>query len=526
MPDFEEIVLGRPERGKKSALLVALIVFVVYFSLYRGPAEGYWDTYIAVPASLIAGEPVDFRNEDGEPAFAPSLHQSLPQDLVAPDSYGIATKDQRIGAAVLAAPFFRLFRVFGFRLLYALLPALAAMLFFSVVQGLTGRRWLGVFAGLTLVLNPFLLSYQSLNANFAALTLLVALLLVLETEPFRPVVAGLLLGALGGLRNMAVIFVPIFLVWVFLAGLERTPGKPLARRWGALKAVLLFGFGALLTILPITYWKEFAFGSPIAHPSQYPHFQGFRPTFEHAIMGLQFKFNGLLNYPFHTHWVRTPHFPYPVFLLLPMLFLSTLGIVGCGLGFVGFRPMVREHRRLTWLLLAWLFVGCLFWAFQENWEELKMSFLFLVMPPVFVFIAFGLGRFTAIGEFRTNLFTIVGFGIVAAIVLKFAFFLQFPADDRWYERFPKARDNVSQLDGLPPEKRLSPEFFLTRETDEERLELKKKLTTVCIFPCSHLPLRTDMATLGTTVKEELQTDRLTVRNVWDLIYAQQPPPSP
>jgi hypothetical protein len=527
MPDFEEIVLGRAERGKKSALLVALLVFVVYFSLYQGPAQGYWDTYISVPASIIAGEAVSFQDADGFPSYEGTITGQLPHDLVQPESYGVATKDQRIGAAIQAAPFFRLFRVFGFRLVYALIPALTAMLFFLLVQNLTGRRWLGVVAALGLVLNPFLLSFQCLNANFGALLLMVALLLVLDIDPFRPLVAGLLLGVMGGLRNMAIIYAPLLIVWVYLIGAQRVSGRRVARRLGGVKAAGAFVLGAFLTILPITYWKEFAFSSPFAHPSQYAHFQGYRPTFPHSFFGLEFHFNGLLNFPFHTEWIRTPHFPFPVFLTIPLVFISALGILGIGIGMLGFSPLAREHRKTAWMGIAWLLVTCLFWGFQENWEELKMSFLFLAFPPLLLFISFGLGRLTAIGELRRNFMTLLAVTVVTIVLTKFAFFLEFPQDQRWYVRFPKAAMNHSGLSGLPEEKRLAPEFFLTRETEDERLEVKQRLTAVCLFPCQYLPIQTHLGTLGTSVDEELNQARLEVGNIWDTIYAQQDaPPSP
>lgn len=525
MPDFEEIVLGRVERGKKSALLAALLVFAIYFALYQGPATGYWDTYISVPASLIAGEPVNFHNADGSPAQSGAIEGRLPHDLVRPESFGIATKDQRIGAAIQAAPFFRLFRGFGFRLLYALIPALTTMLFYLVVHQLTGRRWIGMVAALGLALNPFVLSYQSLNANFPAMLLLVAILLMLQMEPLRPLVAGLLLGVFGGIRNMGIIYAPLFLIWVYFIAAERTEGKTAARRLGGLRGAALFALGALLTILPITYWKEFAFGSPLAHPSQFAHFQGFRPTFEHTFLGLKFLFNGLLNFPFHSHWVRTPHFPFPVFLMIPLVLISSIGLIGVGLGFLGVKPLMREHRRTALMAMAWFVVTCLFWAFQENWEELKMSFLFLGLPPLFLFVAFGIGRLTAIGAVRSNFLTLLSVSIVLVILTKFAFFLEFPQDQRWYERFPKAAANVSQLSGLPEHKRLAPEFFLTRETDEERLEAKRRMTSICLLPCQYLPLQTSWESIGTTVERELDQPRLVVGNVWDTIYAQQQAPA-
>jgi len=520
LSDFEEIVLGQREKGKKSAFAIALIVFAVYLFIYQGPAEGYWDTYIAVPAAVSAGVAVDFRGSDGEPAYEYGLAGTLPEDLVQKDTFGIATKDQRVGAAILAAPFFKLFRVFGFRLLYALIPALTALIFFSVVHRATTRRWLAFLAAGVLLLNPFMLSFQRMNANFTALLLLTTLFLVMETDPVRPFFAGLLLGVLGGVRNMGIIFAPIFLLWVYFSVSRDAPGKPLRKKAAGLRGALLFGAGAFVAILPFMLWKEFAFGSPFAHPSQYAHFQGFRPTFLHSIMGLEFRFNGLLNYPFIDSFVRTPHFSFPVFLLLPLVILRSFGMVLFALAFLGVSVAFNTDRKRAWYVLAWLVIGYFFWAFQENWEELKMSFLMLQLPPLVLLMAFGLQRLTAIGGVRRNVISLLAALILLTVGLKFCFYLEFPQDQRWYQRFPKAAVNASELDGLPPEKRLDPEFFLTRETDEERLAEKKRFTAMCLIPCAYLPLDTNADSWGTEVRHELDTRVLKVRNVWDTIYAQ------
>lgn len=525
MPDFEEIVLGRRERGKKSALFVALIVFSCYMVLYEGPAEGYWDTYVAVPAVLIAGEPVDFRSASGTPAYDYQLSRKLPGDLVAPGTFGIATKDQRIGAAVLSAPFFKLFRVFGFRLLYALIPALTALIFFSLVHRITGKRWTAFVTSLVLVLNPFVWSFQNMNANFGALLFVVAIFMAIETDPLRPFVAGLLFGAMGGLRNMAVIFAPLLALWLYSRRKDTVEGGRLARRMAGFNAVLMFGLGAFVAILPFMYWKQFAFGSPFAHPSQYPHFQGFRPTFAHAFMGLEFQFNGLLNFPFHDQWIRTPHFPFPVFLMIPLLFFSCFGLIPMGLSLLGLSSALKENRRLALTMVGWFFTATIFWVFQENWEELKMSFIFLALPPVMVFLAYGLEQMTRVVLLKRHLIVLGTIIALVIVALKFSFFLEFPQDQRWYQRFPKAGRNESALNGLPAERRLAPEFFLTRETEEERLEEKRRLTSICFFYCRYLPVDYEVSGIGSRIREELETNTLTVRPVWDQIYAQQEPRS-
>lgn len=543
MPEFEEIILGNPEKGKKTAWVVGLVVFSVYFALYQGPAKGYWDTYITVPAVLMSGDKVDFRTPEGEPAFEYSLSQRLPHDLVGKGTYGIATKDQRIGAAVVSAPFYRLFGPLGFRLLFALIPCLASVAFFTMVQRLTGKRWLGFLGALLVVLNPFVLSYQRMNPNFIGLALVTVLFLLLESEPFLPLLAGVVLGVLGGVRNMVLIYVPILLVWVYVKGRQLHRGKPLAEKWSGIKAVLLFTAGALVMILPFMYWKQFAFGSPIAHPSQYPHFEGFRPTFPHSFLGLKFNFNGLLNYPFFDEWVRTPHFPFPVFLLIPLVFLSSFGLLLIGIGILGISQADRYSRRLCRVHLAWILISWAFWGFQENWEELKMSFLFMVIPSVVLFIVYGFERLTSIENLKASVLTLASIVVTMVVVLKLMFFLEFPEDERWYRRFPKAGANRPQggrvtveechlgrtaadfraapAGGLPEDRRLDPEFFLVGESKCEKLEQKLKLTSACFLPCRYLPIELNVRDAIEKAFKEASRRSVTVEDIWSRIYAQQ-----
>jgi hypothetical protein len=61
------------------------------------------------------------------------------------------------------------------------------------------------------------------------------------------------------------------------------------------------------------------------HSSQFNAFEGFRPTFPHSLGPWTFEFNGLLNVPFHHSWTRTPHFPFPIYLVALLLPVVTWG---------------------------------------------------------------------------------------------------------------------------------------------------------------------------------------------------------
>ena len=85
--------------------LCAVLLFVFAFFNYEGPATGYWDSYIAAPALLMLNRTVDFTDTTGESLYTYTLPGSLPENLVDESTYGVASKDQRLGSAIMFAPF-------------------------------------------------------------------------------------------------------------------------------------------------------------------------------------------------------------------------------------------------------------------------------------------------------------------------------------------------------------------------------------------------------------------------------------
>jgi len=506
MGDFEEIVLGKQERGKKSGLVIALVTFAVYFALYDGPAAGSWDTAIAVPSSLIAGVSV----ASADPT-APA--GTLSADLINPSGEIMPGGLSTLWAAAIAAPFFRLFNVFGLRLFHAMIPALTALVFFGLVHRLTSRRWLGFLASAALVLNPFVLSFQRLNPNFPAMLMISALFLMLETPPLRPLFAGLLLGALAAVKSEAVVFIPIVLLWTHRKAFDEAAGKKTRERKlvaaGAAGWLLL---GALVLSLPLLYWQHLNVGllpTESALPGTPAAAGG---SFRHEILGIPFGMDGMLSFPFAEAVVRTPHFPQPVFLLIPLVMLRCFGLVLGSLAILGIPASHAANRSLSWRLLLWIALAVLVLSFQENWEELKMSNVMLLLPPLVLLMAFGLqavANFTLIGR---SAVTIAVSAVLLAAFLKSSFYLEFPADSRWYHRFPKAAENSSGLDGLPRDKRLGPEFFVTRETEKENLIEKSRLSQACVLPCEYFPIDWCPEDALVRAASELQTRRLTVKS--------------
>jgi len=497
-----------------AATLASLLVAGVAFATYRGPTTGYWDTYIAVPAALIAGTAVEFVDVDGSPLYVARTPARLPGDLVQPDSFRIATKDQQVGAGIHHALGFLALGRAGYRALHAIGLGLAALLAFLAIERAGVRGPLALALGVLTALNPMSFALGTLNPGLVSLSLIALLfVLLLQPEPSW-LAAGMVLGVLGGVRDMSVFFVPALFVWLVT---ERA-------RW---RALALLTLGALVTIAPVMAWKSYAYGDPLANPTQYAHFEGFRPFFPHHLFGLEFPFNGLLNRPFHSEWVRTPHFAFPTVLSLPLVFLRCYGAVPCALAVVGAALVVRRHPRLA--ALTWMWVG-LFWlflAFQENWEELKMSTVLLMFVPWGMWIGIAL---EGIAAWRREPRARAAAGATLALSVAFlalprvARAVELPPDPRWYERFPHAARNESGLAELPDDERLTWKLFYTREQSPEIARNRELLTSIWPWPMPYVPRPAGAAP---PIESEWGAKSLRIFEVWRRIYGEVgPEPAP
>ena len=490
-------------------LLGALILGAFGLVRFDGPSRGYWDTYITVPAMFMTGQPVDLVRIDGTPRFAYELQGSIPEDTFDPDSYGISSKDQRIGTGILFAAPFAVFAMAAFRWVYAISWVL---LFYFAVKAFTslGVRWWAAFgAAAWLVANPFSLYLDRLNGNLFGLVLLAFVWLLLSERKPSWWLVGAVYGIVGGIRNEAIVVAPLFLgfAWMHTRSVSGT-ARALGTAVGA----------ALVTIAPVLIWNDYAYGEPIIHPSQVAHLEGFRPTFPHTWFGLgePFDFNGLLNWPFHTELVRTPHFAFPTFLHWSLVTVKSLGLLLAPLAAIGAAVMLRRRPFEGALLGFWYLIFCVLFAFQENWEELKQTFMALHLFPLAAALAFGLDWGS--GGARRWIPVVVAGALLWGAVLGLRG-LEVPADERWYVRFPHAAANDAGLDELPVELRKDWHFFYTRETSTEIAREKLDMTHVRPWPTMYRPFH--WPGVGVALEElagEPTTRELRTLAVWSYIY--------
>ncbi len=516
---------------RERLILSALLALLFLFSLLRfdGPSRGYWDTYISVPAIFMTGQHVELQRIDGTPRFDYELSGRIPDDTFdpTPGSFGIASKDQRIGTCILMSAPFALFAMAAFRWIYALSWTLMAVFAFLSIRRLLappeGPERAGGFAlplvgSAVLVLNPFSLYLDRLNGNLFGLAILTFLFFLVQERRPPWWLIGLVYGLLGGIRNEAIVLAPLFVafMWPGRAGNPAAPGA-----WPAAKSFVMFGVWALIGILPVLLWNRFAYGEMIIHPSQVAHLDGFRPTFPHTFLGREFQFNGLLNWPFHDRLVRTPHFAFPAFLHWALVTVKSLGLILTASALMGTVALLKRRPFEALGLLFWYAIVYALFFFQENWEELKQTFMALHMFPLAAFTAAGLQWLIARRASRLLMrraALLLGLAALLGALVFSARHLEIPEDERWYERFPHAAANATGLLELPDERRKDWHFFHTRAAPAAVERERRHMTTPNPLPALYRPFTPPVRDNLTRIPREPFERELKTLAIWSYIY--------
>ncbi len=491
---------------------------------FEGPAQDYWSTYITAPAMHIANDKIDFVDIDGNLLYDYNLKGKIPQNLIDEENFGLISKDQRIGGGIIFSLPYVLFGLGGFALFYSLINVISFIFIFSTFRHISHSEKTAFFSAFIAVINPITIYFNRLNANMIAL-MIISLLFFLIIKKKSYFIAGIAYGILGGVRNVALIFSPAILVYFYLTNKSN---KKL------IKNISYFVIGAVIFILPILLWKSFAFGSIIAHPTQYDGLYGHRPEFDHNILGLDFRFNGMLNYPFIDKMVRTPHFPFPNYITIPLLLMRSFGFILTSFAILGIIWSLVDKKKSAILMIFIMLPFMVFLMVQENWEELKSSFVIMVLPSFVYFINYGIDTFL---RECLNLYKhakkkinrmilkpivircislIIIFTLIASSI-PFLKSLEFQKDERWYERFPHSQTcNISAL-GLSEELRSDWQFFYHDETYSEYITQKEKYLNVGLFPKMYTKVNLNVSSVRGVVymvgKRNLKT-----LEVWNYIY--------
>ncbi len=372
MPQFEEITLGRITRGRKTSMLLAVLVFSAHYLMYRKPPEALHDSFLSwliLPLEDVVGE-------------------------------------------------------VGWRLYHGSIYALTALLFFSFLHRLTTQRWLAAAGAALLVLNPLVFAFPYPHSGGVALLAGAGALAALFARPRRPFVIGALGGLMLATSPAALVLVPAFWGWLGLT--ERQTAEPKAARASVVTALVWMALGGLVVVVPVLALASGVFGPSSVTGSA--HLIG------DTALGKALSLDAIFNYPFYSHIIRTPHFPFPAFVYYLLVVLKAFGIAIIVVGLLGVLPAWGKYRSVALLMSGWFLLTYFFWAFREDLSLARLTDLYLLLPPIAFFVSVGLERLGRLGMFRRNVLLSVLWASGLYFGLKVTYFLEFSQDMRWYAK--------------------------------------------------------------------------------------------
>ncbi len=270
-------------------------------------------------------------------------------------------QDARLGNVGVLAAFAVLFQGLGFRLLFGLCGAMLALGGHAIGAWTGGGRAWGWVGLAVLALNPYALSLPMVDENLLTLAFGCSVVPFAAARGRGWAVAGVLFGLVVAMRHVMLPALPAML----LAARYSRAGW---RGVGALTAA----FG--VTSIPIALHHHLALGSVLRFESN----ELFLP-FPYRFLDHDFMFEGLLNWPFHDHVVRTPYNPLPMFAWWPLHLADHLGTVLAAAALAGVVALWWRSRRTAAFWILWAPVVMTGLAFQEGWDIVNKMWVMLIV---------------------------------------------------------------------------------------------------------------------------------------------------
>jgi hypothetical protein len=386
-------------------------------ALWRDTADGARAHRAELVAALVVGGIYLLRYDNaGSPRFS-CLHatgliasglSADPRDLL----HHMIT-DAGIGITGVVAASLALFGPLGLRLLFALCGVLLALGGFRIGETIGRHKGWGVFGLLFLSLTPYVLFSQRLDENRISLAFGMGLIPFVVRPPRRWVIAGAFLGLHVAMRH---VMAPAALAVALMAWFSR-------RRWLALAEL---GTAFILVTIPENLHHYYALHSifMIEHNTQFP-------PFPYHIFGRTFYWQGEVNWPLYDHLVRTPHNPFPMYLMWPLQLAGYLGWLLFAVCIVGFVAIWGCSRRQALFWAMWSLPVMTGLSMQENWDYAnKMGVMVIVFGSFTAWAVAGMHhvvRRPATGFACVTLLIAIGIGTVRLLAD-----WRVPADERYY----------------------------------------------------------------------------------------------
>jgi len=284
-------------------------------------------------------------------------------------------QDARLGNTGVLAGFIGVFGQIGFRVLYGVCGMLLALGGFTLGWLCTNDNRFAWLALLLLPLNPAVAGIPLLDENLLTLSFAGPGLALLLHRP-RWFAAGALIALAVTMRHVMILAIPATVIIALYSAHRITA---LTRYLGAF----------FIFTLPenLHHLMAPSIGSLLRFESN-PQY----PAFPYHLFGMEFRWNGLLNWPLHDTIVRTPGNPFPTFVRWPLWLADHLGLLLFALLIIGFFAAWTSARGRL-LALFWL----LWWgpvqaslAVQEAWDvPNKMGVIVVVFASFMAWMLYG-----------------------------------------------------------------------------------------------------------------------------------------
>ncbi len=196
------------------------------------------------------------------------------------------------------------------------------------------------------------------------------------------------------------------------------------------------------------------------------------------------------------------------------------GLVVSGVILLGMWGIWKQRREVLIFSVVMMLPVYVLFGPQENWEEVKMTFMLLAWPPLAVFAAAGAVALKPGPDQKRSLMVLAGLVVLVFAGIKGLGSIEVPQDERWYVRFPNAdkAKNPDAQEGLAVTERNDWVYFQSYETEAEIARERAKLTAGLPWPAEYLPLQWDFGREYAEMRTEVSKPELVVLEIWGYIY--------
>jgi len=325
---------------------------------------------------------------------------SFNQQSIIKNNIGLHYNDEPIMAGIPYAISISLFKERGLRIIYATIRVIICLFIFLILKKIFMRNGLAFLGVLIFLSNYLIISQRQINVNLPSLMIICVIFYLLLNN--KNMLLGPLYAILIALKPISLLFLPSILYFIW----DRKTIK------NSMYEVILLVSKVLLVLIPIIIWKQIVRGDFLT----YPGFYLYSPV-KHKIFGFIFSIPFLITLPFISPF-RSPDFPFPSYILMPLYLIKSFGIILTAILPIGLFYLYKKEKKLTKFFIIFSLPLLTLLCVNGNWEYNKITMLILIYLPIIIIIISGI---CLIARSRNVFFPIILTFLFALILIMFVY---------------------------------------------------------------------------------------------------------